>query len=285
MFITKIVQPRPAESNSQRVSYEPINNPCFEGQTILSIDSTKGTSCEWLKNEVPIKGANGWRYSPKQTGTYQAIVTFQDGQALSEAEEVVVNPFMNVTLIDASDRTICSDDTIQISSVFYPGAKYEWKRNGRPVKGGTKPSLTVSKPGSYQLIVTSSDSCKVWSEQINIEIEQCEFQQPLKTTHDITEEANNPVINENIKGSLGIYPNPNNGSFKVNANNLQYQNQEMILEISNQLGQVIYKEKFFIEDQFFSEDITLDRNLPSGLYLLKSTINDETSSIRFLINR
>lgn len=77
---------------------------------------------------------------------------------------------------------------------------------------------------------------------------------------------------------LSIYPNPNNGKFTINMENINTQNAIFELEINNVVGQKVYSENI-------SQPKThlLDLNLPSGLYFVKLKSGNKTNTKKIII--
>ena len=72
-------------------------------------------------------------------------------------------------------------------------------------------------------------------------------------------------LSESIDNNISIYPNPNNGLFYINFNQLDYSN--VRVEIINNLGQTIYQIK--------TVELTNEVNLKSyskGIYYVKINI-------------
>jgi hypothetical protein len=71
-----------------------------------------------------------------------------------------------------------------------------------------------------------------------------------------------------------IYPNPNNGTFKLVSGKISGNSEVMIM---NQLGEIIYKAK--IKEQEF----VIEKDLTNGIYFLNITDDNKTVSIKKLI--
>ncbi|PQJ09088.1 hypothetical protein CJD36_021165 [Flavipsychrobacter stenotrophus] len=74
-----------------------------------------------------------------------------------------------------------------------------------------------------------------------------------------------PIAADGI--SCGIYPNPNTGSFTLSGSWIPGDN-EAIVEILDLLGQVVYKKSFILSNGKIDEQVQLDHNFTSGLYLV-----------------
>ncbi len=77
--------------------------------------------------------------------------------------------------------------------------------------------------------------------------------------------------------NFSLYPNPNQGKFNIKTPNLSG---EVNVEITNLLGQRVYKEQLFIENQSIE---VFANNLVEGIYILKLSQGDNTMSQKFII--
>jgi hypothetical protein len=135
-------------------------------------------------------------------------------------------------------------------------ARYQWVENcGINIKlipGETNRSLTLTKPGSYAVIITP-EYCS--------ELSNC-----IEVTSGFDE--------ENLE-NLNLYPNPTNGKifleFNSSKNNIQ-------IHIKNILGQTILSKHFeTLEKAEFNIDA------PKGLYFMEITNdNEETIVLKFI---
>ncbi|MBC7607608.1 MAG: T9SS type A sorting domain-containing protein [Burkholderiales bacterium] len=125
------------------------------------------------------------------------------------------------------------------------GAFYQWFECGSgnhvPVLGATEQTYTPPSNGNYGVTIT---------------LEDCPIDSDCRTVV-----LSNSAFNAGIPFS--VYPNPNNGHFKVNV--------PVICQFSlvNQLGQIVHK---FSVDAIGESIITIE-NLSDGVYYLKSETN------------
>lgn len=79
-----------------------------------------------------------------------------------------------------------------------------------------------------------------------------------------------------------IYPNPNNGSFKLSANNLP--NDKLLLQVVDMPGRVVYSTETHPLNGTLNESINMG-NPANGMYMLRLSANGYQENIRFSINR
>lgn len=82
---------------------------------------------------------------------------------------------------------------------------------------------------------------------------------------DITVTEFTGIINQSDQSAINIYPNPNNGSFKVKFN--IEQNDLINLRVYNTMNSVVYEENNISVGQTFTKELTLT-NLTKGVYYL-----------------
>ena len=80
-----------------------------------------------------------------------------------------------------------------------------------------------------------------------------------------------------------LFPNPNNGNFTLKAG-LIY-DQEVPIEITNILGQVVYTDKAEVKGKLLLKTFSLGGNLSNGIYFLRLAPKEEKWDIRFVISR
>lgn len=85
------------------------------------------------------------------------------------------------------------------------------------------------------------------------------------------------------EGTFVLYPNPNNGTFKIEGpvNN----NNTIPVGIYSIMGQLIHKQDIIPANKMVSENITLEGKLASGVYFVKLVVNGEARVIPMTVSR
>ncbi len=78
-----------------------------------------------------------------------------------------------------------------------------------------------------------------------------------------------------------IYPNPNNGTFKIKINVLK--DQAVPLEVVNDKGETLYREVNNTSGNVLIKQVTLDKELPPGMYILRFGIEGHSRNVKFRI--
>ena len=87
--------------------------------------------------------------------------------------------------------------------------------------------------------------------------------------------ANNEIV---------LSPNPNNGTFTVRGYLRTLSEENVLLTVTNTLGQVVYSGEARAHLGFVEEQISIRDGLTGGLYLLQMRSGTETTIIRFMKN-
>ncbi|MCD6566889.1 MAG: T9SS type A sorting domain-containing protein [Bacteroidales bacterium] len=164
-----------------------------------------------------------------------------------------INPDKPVITI----KSETNDSTILESS---ESKEYQWIKNGVEIDGADQRKLVVFEDGNYSVIV-AIDSCTNISDTVFISI-------GATGKTDI-------IRSYNVK----IYPNPTKGIFTLEIPDIPVD--ELIVEIINANGQVIYNQKIHNIDGKMIEIVDLSQQ-PGGIYQIKIRIQ-ETVVLKKLI--
>lgn len=145
---------------------------------------------------------------------------------------------------------------------------YQWIVDGSPVPGATNSSFAAP------FYTTSTVSCTVIGNP------------PCLITASPTANSNTIVIFNLLdvkplstgNNSLSLFPNPNTGDFTLSGQLANNSNSEVSMEVSNMLGQIVYKGKTTPVNGAIKAQIVLE-GVSSGTYLLR--VNTETGSETF----
>ena len=93
------------------------------------------------------------------------------------------------------------------------------------------------------------------------------------------------VVVAAIPASVSLVPNPNKGTFVVKGTTGSMATEEVTLEVTDVLGQVIYKTKVTAQDGKLNETITLSGTLANGMYILNVQSGTEHKTVHFVIEQ
>lgn len=135
---------------------------CDGDSAKLSSPSNAANSYQWLLNGVGIQGATDSVFYAKATGNYtvQLSETSSGCFNISTATGIIVNSLPTAVISHLGNGTICTGDSLRLSSNPANGLVYQWWMNGNSIGGATDSIYYVSATGSYQLEITNANSCK-----------------------------------------------------------------------------------------------------------------------------
>lgn len=138
-----------------------------QGDSLLLDAGNTGASFTWNNNFSPNQPQT---FVVKQPGKYSVII-YTPGCATKDTIQVDYAATPNFSL--GPDRLLCEGDSVML----YPGylyAKYLWQ------DGSTKPSFTVSVPGTYSVRI--DHACGTFNDTIVFKYSLCKFYIPTAFT-------------------------------------------------------------------------------------------------------
>ena len=205
-------------------------------------------------------------YTVIATDTTTGCTNTMTGSATVSTQPYLV-PAVTLTATQGTVINVGQQDTV-IATVTGAGVgtpSYQWLLNNNVVPGATNSSFVFSIYFNYDSIVcevTSSGMCGgvTTSKLIVITINDVSVKQIIANNSDIK-----------------LIPNPNKGVFNLKGTLGTADDQEVYVEVTNMLGQVVYKNKIMSVNGVVDEHIELGGSLANGMYLLNlrsGSIND-----------
>jgi hypothetical protein len=132
---------------------------------------------------------------------------------------------------------------------------YQWYINGLPIAGATSSvfrsgNFSTTNQDSVSCIVTNTGICSVASQQWIYVYATSEGVQQIQTG----------------ASGIAIVPNPNNGSFTIKGT-VGVNDEEVYLEVTDILGQTVYRNNVLALNGKLDERITL-KSAANGMYIL-----------------
>lgn len=216
-----------------------------DGESIIIIASSGFSSYLWSNNDTT------QLITVENSGTYSVIVTDTNGCAGSSSTMITVNvnPIPAIPTITQNDSLLFSSSTIN----------NQWYLDGVLISGATSQTFIITQDGAYTVSVSDTSSgCYSLSDPINygnVGIEQSEIQNPAS-----------PIT---------VYPNPSNGSLKVQVD-FNY----ILLDISimNVLGEQVYFERIKAN----TSEISIN-NISHGIYFLRVMADNRQYSRKIIV--
>lgn len=231
----------------------------------------------WVKDGVLSGTGGNYVFVPVNNDQVYAIMTSDYLCRLNNVDTsavMVINtdtPLVPVVTITASPgTTIMQGQTLTLTATVVNGGAsptYQWIRNSIPITGATNATYSSD---SFSLQMEDSVVCQVTGSLL------CKAT-GYKWVY--IQEAPAGVATVTGGGNISITPNPNKGDFTVKGTLGTPMDEEVGLEITDVLGQVVYKDKLPAKNGRLNSSIQLSRSLANGIYLL--TLHTNESSIVF----
>lgn len=200
------------------------------------------------------------------------------------AKTIMFTPATPISLItNTGIYNACIGDTVCFAVIpalsvitTAPPSKYRWTRpTGTTIVASNLDSsvITVRFITGYiggSIKVQASTACGILSAAKSVTITHTGC---ATGSRSMTEET--PVY-EPIVDDVLLYPNPNNGTFKINS-----QAGKADVEIIDVMGRVVVRKA----KQTTYGTLSLSENLSNGIYIMKITIDKQISVIKFIVQK
>ncbi len=154
-----------------------------------------------------------------------------------------------------------------------PSPRYQWMINSTFVTGATSSAYTtstLSDGDSVSCIVYGTSPCGLITRNTVI----------MKVTP-----ATGIVATANNANAIRLLPNPNNGSFVISGETGSLSDQPVLVEVTNILGQVVYRNMVQTTNGHINENVNLVGSVANGMYMLNISAGDERRTFRFVISQ
>lgn len=141
-----------------------VNRPiCFESTTgSIEITTTGGTApYSYLWNNSSTTA----HLSDLAAGHYTLITTDENGCTINDEFELISNEAVVIDL--GPDRTLCSDQSLNLDASIDDEAVYAWSSTAG--FSSNDAAVTITQSGSYTVVATTTDGC-TGTDQINVHI-------------------------------------------------------------------------------------------------------------------
>jgi len=154
-----------------------------------------------------------------------------------------------------------------------PDPTYQWVINGNIIPGATSATFTnhaFFNRDSVACIVNANGPCG-----------------SIATSESITLSLHNVGVTQvTTAGSdIKLVPNPNKGIFSMKGNLGTTSDEEVTLEVTNLLGQVIYTSTVLTQGGSINSQVELNSSLPNGMYIMTVRSGTQNNVIHFVIEQ
>ncbi|WP_338791681.1 BspA family leucine-rich repeat surface protein [Bernardetia sp. MNP-M8] len=217
---------------------------CSNEETTLSVTTGTGFTYKWFRNDTAISNDSSTLVT-SEIGTYKVeIITAEGCQVESNEVEITEtqspDAMITINKENSFDKTITVSSSDSIVSVV-------WFKDGTEVASfANQRTIEPTESGSYKAKVTYISGCE-------FETEEKAFTFDIETG-----------IEEESAKIFTVYPNPNNGSFKVEFATTT--NQKTNLVLVDALGRTIYSKEISRNEK--TTTITLPK-ISAGVYVVQ----------------
>lgn len=249
-------------------------NPAFGGAS---------PTYSWILNGINTSSSPVFSYTPADGDVVYCVMSsnYRCRTANSAAStHMTMNvdlPVLPVVTITANPgANIAAGQTLVLTaSATNAGSTpaYQWFVNGVPVTGATTPTFASSNfvnGDSVSCAVTSTGGCGgvTGFNSLTVRVSGVGVQQIVSVASDIK-----------------LIPNPNKGTFTVKGTLATSTDEEVTMEVTNLLGQVIYNSKVTARNGELNERIELSQTLANGMYMLNLRTENENKVFHIVIER
>jgi uncharacterized protein YjdB len=269
------------------VTVDPGDTVCqFSTATFTATPTFGGTTPQyiWLVNNTVVGTGHIFTYAPgtgdvvsvKMISSYLCRTT---DTAYSNTVTMSVVPLLlpHIDIVPVGGFTVVEDSTIVLRTVVAnagPTPTYQWEVNGIPVPGATHDSFvsnTFHDNDSVTCLLTSSGFCDGI------------------TTFDwvyihVTPTGVGTVQYVGVS-DIRLLPNPNSGSFALKGTLSTLNDEDLSIEITDMLGQVVYRKKTRPDHGKINEQIELSNSIANGMYILNVSSGSDNKSFHFVVER
>jgi len=222
----------------------------------------------WIKNGAPVTGGStgSYTYIPVDGDMLYATMASNYPCRLANSDtsapirikvDTARYPFVTINANPGFSISPGQSDTLTAIVANAVSPTFQWYVNGIPVPGATTNRFVSSTfssqfEDSVSCAVTNHDICTITAHQwIYIKVHPVGVQQVYTGVSDIS-----------------VLPNPNKGEFTVKGSLSTLSDEDVSLEITDVLGQVVYRNNVLAKNGRLDQKIKISGNVANGMYML-----------------
>jgi uncharacterized protein YjdB len=241
-------------------------------------------SYSWILNGTNVGTGTAYSYVPSNndiifcsmTSNYQCVsATTVLSNNVRMNVEANVDPTVTITLMSgAIVGSIIYDDTLtaNVSNGGY-APTYQWSINGNLIPGATSATFIQSSLNNNDVVtcyVVNNNMCGSHSGYGTVVIRSMNV-------------GVKPVVNAG--SDIRLVPNPNKGVFTIKGTLGSNTDEEVVIEITDMLGEMVYSNKVVASKGEISEKIQLSNTLANGMYIINVRSGIENKVFHMVIEQ
>jgi hypothetical protein len=237
----------------------------------------------WLKNGVMVGSGTTFTYVPSDGDVVTCEMTSNfpcrlEDVVTTDVKMSVVTPVEPVVSISANPGlNIASGQSVRFTATASNAGSnpsYKWMINGDAVAGATNTTFTTSNLFNNDevtcTVVNTSGPCLPMSGSKTVIVK-------VSTTGVSTV--------ANIESDIRLLPNPNNGDFTIRGTTGITEDQDLSVDVTDMLGQVVYSGKFVARKGNINEKIQIGNTLANGMYILTLRSDNDKKTFHFVLQQ
>lgn len=282
----------PYVTPTAEVAVTPGNNVCHGTPVTMNATTTFEGDAPvylWMKNGAFVGSGATYTYTPN-SGNDKDVITFmlRSNYRCNTSDTVFSDPIVMtvdsavVPVVDIKSSWGPMKDAVGVgqidtftaivkSSPIY-NYTYQWYIQGTPVPGANQPVYIDHATYNNDVVscqVTKTGACGDQTSTVKTTVVMKNLgAQSLTTISDIS-----------------VIPNPNKGEFTVKGTLGANNDDEVTLDVTNMLGQVVYTSKVMTRGGSINEHIKLSNTLANGMYLLNVRSGNALSVFHMVIEQ
>ena len=275
----------PSQLPAATVTATPGTFVCPGTNVTFNVTSVYGGTApvySWIQNGVPVGTGSSYSVTPADSivvfcQLYSSYTCRTADYVLSNNIPVAINePVLPVFMIsEITSTSVNKGDAVTLKAIVSNAGSftYQWYVHGNLMAGQTNPTFTYNYYNNQEVVkcvVTSHGVCGGLSST----------QSTLITVRD-----NTGVGQIGKSGDVRVVPNPNKGTFTVKGSLGTTMDEEVSLEITNMIGQVVYTNRVMAHNGTINQQVQLSNTLANGMYLLNVRSAAGTDVFHFVLGQ
>ena len=268
------------------ISVSPNDTVCEgTGVTITAAPTFGGTapSYLWIKNTLPVDSTNSYSFIPANGDDVYCIMQSNyfcrtTTNAYSNVVAMtVLNPATSIPAVDIialRGTSIGRNKPDTLVAVVTNGGvspSSQWYINGAFVPGATTAvyiKTSFNNKDSVSCMVTRNDACGMAT-----------FNSVVILVSSVG------VAQTGAAGDVKLMPNPNKGTFSIKGSTGATVDENVAIEITDLLGQVVYRNTVVARNGNIDEQVSLNNTVANGTYLLNLRSESGNTTLRFVVEQ